>query len=185
MISKFGDEILSYPPASGSPSHASPEKDQPALKLIADANLGRLVTWLRILGYDTESDRGEADRPFLRRARKEGRVVLTRKRGMACRQFVGMIIVILQDRVPRQLDEVIEKLGLHPAPEMFFSRCLRCNLVLEKIGKADAENRVPEYVYQNAADFRRCPQCRRVYWPGTHGENARRFLRRHIPDHRP
>ena len=49
----------------------------------------------------------------------------------------------------------------------------------------DVEDRVPEYVCRNIADFRECPQCRRVYWPGTHGENARRFLRRHIPGHPP
>lgn len=178
-------KIPSRRPASDSPLHHSAEKDRPELRFTADANLGRLVTWMRMLGYDTEGDRGEAERRFLRRAQEEGRVVLTRKRGMAERQFTGRILVIAADRVPRQLDEVIERFGLHPATEMFFSRCLRCNLVLEKVERGDVENRVPEYVYRNTSDFRECPQCRRVYWPGTHGENARRFLRRHIPGHPP
>lgn len=164
------------------PVHDSTEKDRPELKFIADVNLGRLVTWMRILGYDTQSDRGKADRPLLRRAQAEGRVVLTRKRGLADRQFAGSILVIASDRVPQQLDEVIGKFGLRPAPEMFFSRCLRCNLVLEEVVKGDVESRVPEYVCQTTDDFRQCPQCRRVYWPGTHGENARRLLMRRIPD---
>jgi len=172
-------------PVSALPSHHSPEKDQPELRFAADANLGRLVTWMRMLGYDTEGERGEADRRFLRRAREEGRVVLTRKRNMAERQFSGCILVIASDRVPRQIREVVERFGLRPAPERFFSRCLRCNLILEKVERDDVEYRVPEYVCRNIADFRECPQCRRVYWPGTHGENARRFLRRHIPGHPP
>ena len=166
-------------------SDGSPEQDLPDPRFTADANLGRLVTWMRILGYDTKSERGEADRQFLQRAREEGRVVLTRKRGMAGRQFAGRMLVIAADCVPQQLDEVIERLNLNPAPERFFSRCLRCNRMLEKVERGDVESRIPAYVYRNAADFRRCPECRRVYWPGTHGENARRFLRRRIPGHPP
>ena len=174
-----------HQPESGAPFDGSREPDRPELRFAADANLGRLVTWMRMLGYDTEGDRGEADRRFLRRAREEGRVVLTRKRDMAERQFSGCILVITSDHVPQQLQEVVERFGLRPAPERFFSRCLRCNLILEKVERDDVEDRVPEYVCRNIADFRECPQCRRVYWPGTHGENARRFLRRHIPGHPP
>ncbi len=172
-------------PASDHLSFHAPKKDLSGLRFAADANLGRLVTWMRMLGYDTQVDRGKADRWFLRRAREESRIVLTRKRDLAERQFTGRILVIAADRVPQQLQEVVERFGLRPAPEMFFSRCLRCNQVLEKVERGEVENRIPEYVYQNTDDFRECPQCRRIYWPGTHGENARRFLKRHIPGHPP
>jgi hypothetical protein len=160
-----------------------PEHEQIDLKFIADATLGTLVTWLRILGYDTTYDQGTANRQFLRRAQKESRIVLTRKRDLVEKQFIGRLLVIEHDRVPQQISEVIEKFALKPAAGRIFSRCLRCNLTLEKVRKDDVEGLVPEYVYLNLTDFRQCSQCRRVYWAGTHKENACRFLRQHIPAH--
>ena len=29
---------------------------------------------------------------------------------------------------------------------------------------------VPDYIYETASDFRKCPECARVYWPGSHRE---------------
>ncbi|MBU1743801.1 MAG: Mut7-C RNAse domain-containing protein, partial [Proteobacteria bacterium] len=34
-------------------------------RFAADCNLGKLAKWLRILGYDTLYERGNADRTFL------------------------------------------------------------------------------------------------------------------------
>ncbi|MGC9977376.1 MAG: Mut7-C RNAse domain-containing protein, partial [Syntrophales bacterium] len=64
------------------------------VKFIADTNLGKLVKWLRILGYDTILHRGKADRNFLKKAEREGRVVLTRKKDMARRQFSGKVVTV-------------------------------------------------------------------------------------------
>ena len=73
------------------------------MKFITDTNLGKLAKWLRILGYDTVSYRGEADRNFLRKAEREGRVVLTRKKDMAARQFSGKLVTVGSDHVQEQL----------------------------------------------------------------------------------
>jgi uncharacterized protein with PIN domain len=102
---------------------------------------------------------------------------------MVEKQFIGRLLVIEHDRVPQQIREVIETFALKPAAGRSFSRCLRCNLTLEKVRKDDVEGLVPEYIYLNLTDFRQCSQCRRVYWAGTHKENACRFLRQHIPAH--
>jgi len=150
------------------------------MKFLTDVNLGRLAVWLRILGYDTIFYRGPADRTLLRKAQEESRVVLTRKRDLAKRQFQGILLIIESDRVQRQVEEVLANLTLEPAPDRFFSRCLRCNVLLEKVAEAAKEgirDRVPPYVFEHQARFTTCPGCGAVYWPGTHSENARNWIK--------
>src|SRR5690606_23581194 len=104
--------------SSGRPDTADAEPAD--VKFAADLNLGTLARWLRIIGYDTCYDRGEVNREFLRRAQQEGRIVLTRKRDMAGRQFRGRLVVVENDHVRRQLAEVMDKLGLRLDLERFF-----------------------------------------------------------------
>src|SRR3990172_9336984 len=47
-------------------------------RFIADSMLGRLATWLRILGYDTLYFRDAQDGRLVALARREGRILLTR-----------------------------------------------------------------------------------------------------------
>jgi uncharacterized protein len=159
------------------------------MKFITDINLGRLAIWLRILGYDTFFYRGPADRSFLRKAQQENRVVLTRKRELLKRQFQGILFVIESDRVGRQVEEVLANLDLDPSPDRYFSRCLRCNGLLEEVaedGKEGIRDRVPLYVFEHHSRFTTCPACHAVYWPGTHSENARNQIKAlRIPSRRP
>ncbi len=63
-----------------------------------------------------------------------------------------------------------------PPPEKTpaFGRCLECNAPLEKISREQARPSVPFFVYQIHHEFRRCPKCRRVFWPGNHVANMQR-----------
>jgi len=130
-----------------------------------------------MLGYDTLFYRGAADRNFLRKAQQENRVVLTRKRDLAKREFEGVLLVVENDHVERQVEEVLENLDLKPVSDRYFSLCLRCNVLLEEVAKEDVVNRVPPYVYENNSRFMTCSRCGAVYWPGTHIENARKWIR--------
>ena len=49
-----------------------------------------------------------------------------------------------------------------------FSRCLRCNALLETAAKADVLGQVPPHAAELHEEFRRCPECGRVYWQGGH-----------------
>jgi uncharacterized protein with PIN domain len=49
-----------------------------------------------------------------------------------------------------------------------FSRCSLCNAGLFQIPREAAFGAVPDYVLETASDFRMCPECSRVYWPGSH-----------------
>lgn len=155
------------------------------LKFVADVNLGTLARWLRLLGYDTRFDRGAVNREFLRRAQQEGRIVLTRKRDMANRQFSGRLIVIQEDRVQQQLIELMEKMGINLDTERLYTRCAVCNTPLADISKCEVEGLVPDFVCQQCDAFRRCPDCGKIYWTGTHRSLALEFLRTRIPSHHP
>ncbi len=148
------------------------------MKFLADSSLGRLTKWLRILGYDTVYHRGEADRSFLRKAEKEGRVVLTRRKDVLKRNHPGLVVFVENDRVEDQIAEVLRKLRLEPTSEKFFTICLECNALLKMVEKDDVRSEIPEYVYRTQQDFRRCPGCGRVYWPGTHRERATEIMKK-------
>ena len=155
------------------------------MKFITDSNLGKLAKWLRILGYDTVLYGGEADRNFLRKGEREGRVVLTRKKDMAARQFSGSLVTVGSDRVQEQLGEVMEKLSIAVDLGRLFSICVRCNEALVAVDKEDVAGMVPAFVYDTQSAFRRCPGCKGIYWPGTHIDNALNHLKTHIQRHHP
>ena len=154
-------------------------------RFICDRNLGKLAKWLRILGYDTLYCRGNADRDFLRKADREGRICLTRKRVFAQRRYSGRLVVIEADRVEGQIGEVVKVLSLTPDPSRRMSLCLLCNAPLEEVAREAVEGLVPVHVYENYVKFRRCSQCGRVYWPGTHRLHIEDCLRMRIPSGRP
>jgi uncharacterized protein with PIN domain len=135
--------------------------------------LGKLAKWLRLLGYDTAYDNAADDHELARRARAEGRVLLTRDRELAARR--GLRALLIQSEVLEvQVREVQDALG--PPPDPALSRCAVCNTVLEPVSSDDVADRVPPYVLRTQSDFRRCPGCGRVYWPGTHVDGMQEQL---------
>lgn len=151
------------------------------VRFTADRNLGKLSKWLRILGYDTMYDRGEADRTFLRKAGDEGRIALTRKRSLARLPQPGRLVVVNADRVGVQIGEVLKELALEPDPAKRMTRCLRCNAPLEEASNERVAGQVPAYVLETCTQFRICRSCGRVYWPGTHPRRVEEYLRVHMP----
>jgi len=145
------------------------------MKFLADSSLGRLSRWLRILGYDTVYWRGEADRSFLRKAEREGRAVLTRRKDVLARQHPGIVLFVENDRVEDQIEEVLKKLDLRPEQSKLFTLCLRCNESLKEAKPEEVRPLVPEYVFRTQREFRVCPECHGVYW---HRERALSALRR-------
>ncbi len=154
-------------------------------RFTADRNLGKLAKWLRILGYDTLYDRGNADRAFFLKARRDGRIALTRRRDPGRPAGAGRAFVVRADRVEAQIREVLDGLGLSPDPSRRMTRCLICNAVLTEVPKEEVEGRVPAYVLQTCGNFRGCSVCGRIYWPGTHPGRVEEYLRTRIPAGRP
>ncbi len=145
-------------------------------RFAADCNLGKLAKWLRILGYDTLYERGNADRSFLLKAAEEGRIVLTRRRELVRLPAPVRLVVIKADHVTGQIGEVLEALALEPDPARRMTRCLRCNELTEEVAREQVEGLVPAYVYEKYSRFRRCLCCNGIFWPGTHRRHVEEVL---------
>ncbi len=128
--------------------------------------LGRLATWLRILGYDAEYVRSE-ETALIERARETGRILLTRDTGMLRRRGLPPHLFVRSDRVSEQVRQVIGALRLTPS-NASRPRCPRCNVAVEPRAKAEVAGRVPDFVWSSHDAFWGCPTCGRVYWAGSH-----------------
>ncbi len=149
----------------------------PELKFITDGTLGRLARWLRTIGYDTVYEAAAIDRKFLSRAFKEGRVVLSRRLDLEQRNFRGRMIILRSDRVGEQVRELRARLPeLDTSTVKIFTRCLRCNALLEEVPRESVKDLVPPYVFETQLHFNRCRSCGKIYWAGTHRERAIKFL---------
>jgi hypothetical protein len=146
-------------------------------RFIADAMLGRLAKWLRLLGVDTVYDRAITDAALIRRAAAEGRVLLTRDRRLLRRRALPAHLLIRSDDFRAQLREVLAAFPMDPHAE-WLSRCARCNSPLQPLPAAAARAVVPAYVRATQTRFLHCARCQRIYWPATHVERIRAELAR-------
>ncbi|MGZ3538744.1 MAG: Mut7-C RNAse domain-containing protein [Thermodesulfobacteriota bacterium] len=138
------------------------------MKFVADHMLGKLAKELRMLGYDTLYYRGETGYPFIRLAREEGRVILTRNSKLLPRKPEDRVVRITEDKPSLQLRELIQKGYISFNEEKSYSRCLLCNAPLDRISRGEAEGKVPDFIFYQSKEFSRCPHCLKIYWPGSH-----------------
>lgn len=141
-------------------------------RFIADVMLGRLATWLRLLGCDVEYFPEISDEDLVERASRTGRVILTRDTELVRRRRArGIHFFVRGDGYRDQLRQVA---GSFPVvhPGRILTRCLRCNEPLAAIGRSELRERVPPYVFETQRDFKSCPRCGRIYWKGTHRDQA-------------
>jgi uncharacterized protein with PIN domain len=142
---------------------------------LADAHLGGLARFLRMLGFDTLHDNGISDEAIRRLAAAERRIVLTRDRELLkCRDIArGCYVHALKPQA--QLREVALRYGL-AARARPFSLCLLCNMRLQPVDKTAVAHRLPPQVREQQQTFCRCASCDRVYWAGSHYRRMREAL---------
>jgi len=145
-------------------------------RFVADANVGRLATLLRMLGYDVAYDRDMEDGELARIAAAEGRIALSRDVSCLKRSRIVHGRLIRANDPQQQLRDILRVYGLTP-PYAAFSRCLRCNRVLTPVEKKDVLDRLLPKTKRYYETFSTCPQCGRIYWAGSHYEHMRGFLR--------
>jgi uncharacterized protein len=167
-IVREDDAIEVFPHGSGSAG------DEPLL-FLADAHLGGLARFLRMLGFDTLYNNAFHDREILELAAGERRIVLTRDRELLkCRELARGCFV--HARKPEaQLKEVAARFGLEQRM-LPFTLCLHCNLRLEMLERSAAVERVPAGIAERYELFVQCPGCKRVYWEGSHWQRMRDML---------
>ncbi|MCX6346108.1 MAG: Mut7-C RNAse domain-containing protein [Armatimonadetes bacterium] len=147
------------------------------MRFLADAMLGKLAKWLRMLGYDTVYIPDADDDDLVRIAINEDRILLTRDLPLCDRRIVRSRCVFVNwGTTSEQVRQVFKKLGLQFSEETLFTRCTVCNGEIKPISKEKVASRVPPYVYRTQENFGICVNCDRIYWRGTHVEHVLKAL---------
>jgi uncharacterized protein with PIN domain len=144
-------------------------------RFVLDVHLGRLATYLRMIGFDALYSAGYCDEELAHISVEERRILLTRDRGLLKRGQVTHGYWVRATEPRRQLVEVLRRFDLfgQTAP---FRRCLRCNSLLEPVRKEEIVGRLPSKTRQCYDEFAQCRTCDRVYWKGSHYERMQRFI---------
>lgn len=177
VIVQDGDVIDAYPDFE---AMDMPEKVQlrPPLprppRFILDIHLGRLSSYLRLLGFDTAygSPWVSADFPdeeLAQVAHDEGRVLLTRDVGLLKRGIVTYGYWVRAMERKARLAEIVERFDLRNEVRLF-QRCMKCNGVLHPVDKAAVLDRLKPDTIQYFDAFHQCDGCGQVFWKGSHFE---------------
>jgi uncharacterized protein with PIN domain len=138
----------------------------------AERTLGKLARWLRLLGFDTVFENEIESNRFLQRIRP-GTILLTRTRQVQEALGASQRFVFIESNDPRkQVRQVVDELGIEKQDTRPFSRCLDCNVAIENIEKDKIYGQVPDYIWENNTAFQYCPECNKIYWPGSHTERS-------------
>jgi len=174
------DDRISVYPVFESFDIAAVSKVRPVplrkIRFVLDTHLGRLAQALRLLGFDTLYDRSRDDSELATISAAEGRILLTRDRGLLKRRIVSHAYYIRSRKPQEQLLEVIRRFDLRQNSFRPFSRCLKCNLLLKGLSREEAAGKVPAQVLTIYTRFKRCPACGRIYWRGSHWEHMQKKL---------
>lgn len=141
------------------------------VKFWCDEQLGKLARWLRIIGQDTEYEREIEDRELIRRAGAEGRIVLTRDRGLAGRAGPVEVVCLEANYPAHQLREVVATFRDRIQIRVF-SRCVACNGEIEDAARSEVRGLVPPFVWETRQKFTRCTACKNIYWQATHRDRV-------------
>ena len=147
----------------------------PPMKFIVDSHLGRLATYLRLLGFDAAYRNDYEDDELANLAYEQNRILLTRDRRLLMRKLI-IYGFCLQTRDPRrQLRDVLHRYQLHNQIQPW-RRCLRCNGRLRPVSKEEILDRLEPKTRTYYYEFHICEQCQQIYWKGSHFEPLRQFI---------
>lgn len=136
-------------------------------RFVADANLGQLARYLRLLGFDVIYRNDFTDREVAQLAQQENRIVLTRDRALLQHKIITHGYFVRADKPREQVREILTRLQLYGALRPF-TRCPRCNGELEDVEKEAVLEQLEPKTRKYYQQFRRCKSCGRVYWKGSH-----------------
>ena len=145
-------------------------------KFISDINLGDIVKYMRILGFDLYYDSLLSTREIIEISKRENRVILTKSRKLLKFKDVTHGIFIRPGTTAEQIRQIIDYLDIKDDIKPF-SRCLLCNTLLKSVLKENNLDRIPPKTKEFYDEYVQCQFCDKIYWKGTHFINMKKFVR--------
>nr|WP_290225082.1 Mut7-C RNAse domain-containing protein [Trichocoleus desertorum] len=179
-----GDRISVYPKfRSLDISLLSQVQPQPLTYVcfILDVHLGKLATYLRLLGFDALYQNDYQDQELADLTSQTKRILLTRDRGVLKRSIVTYGYCVRESNPETQVLEVLQHFDLFGEITPL-QRCLRCNGSLQPVAKESVCDRLPSQTRKHYEEFSICPACDQIYWKGAHHERIQQFIDRVLHD---
>jgi uncharacterized protein with PIN domain len=144
-------------------------------RFVLDIHLGRLAAYLRVLGFDTLYSNCYEDAELAEVSSREGRILLTRDRGLLRRNQVTHGYCVRSSKPRQQVIEVLRRFDLWQSVQPF-GRCVTCNGLLAGVDKAlVAEQLLPD-TRKYFDEFYRCLDCGKVFWRGSHYHRIQKWM---------
>lgn len=146
--------------------HLQPEtKGEP--RFVADGHLGKLVSYLRLLGFDVLYSNNCEDEMLAEISSNQDRILLTRDRGLLKRNKVRYGYCVMAKAPKKQVVEVLQRFNFADKAQLF-SRCTRCNGILIPVDKMEIFDRLEPKTQKHYNEFHVCQLCDQIYWKGSH-----------------
>jgi hypothetical protein len=170
-----GDRVSVYPFMAILENPHPLRPPYPRGRFVLDQHLGRLAAYLRLLGLDCVHRARFEDDDLAHVAVEEDRVLLTRDRLLLMRRAIVHGGFVHATDPMEQVPEVLHRFS---APECVapFTRCMACNGVLRPVSREQVEDRLLPDTREYYQAFRECPDCRRVFWDGSHVRRMRAWV---------
>ena len=138
-----------------------------SMLFVADAHLGKLAGYLRMLGFDTLYRNDWQDSDLVRISSEQHRILLSRDRALLMCSAITHGCYIRATRPRKQLSDLVGRLDLcgQSAP---FTRCMECNGELKHLAASDLSQDLLVHVRKSNSRFLCCADCGKTYWEGSH-----------------
>ncbi len=158
------------------------------MKFLTDAMLGKLTRFLRIFGYDTvyANDLIDffnldpvPDEKLIEYAKKNGRLIITKDYGLY-KLYMEKSVFLNGKGIYNYLKQLNKNFGVVFKFNFRSARCSICNSQLKRVeNKVLIKKLILEETFKNYSEFYQCinPQCKKVYWQGSHIEDIEEKLR--------
>ena len=150
--------------------------EEHTLRFLVDHMLGKLAKYLRMLGVDTVYFTQTDVSTLIEKAYQEKRIILSRNTKLKHIDGFPDFVFINDDQPDKQLSEVLKYFKIHISHDQLFTRCLTCNQKLIVGNHEDVKGKVPPYILGIHKEFSLCPQCKKVYWEGTHLKKMKEII---------
>jgi hypothetical protein len=115
-------------------------------------------------------------REIIEISKRENRVILTKSRKLLKFKDVTHGIFIRPGTTTEQIRRIIDYLDIKDKIKPF-SRCLRCNTLLNIVQKEKILDRIPPKTKEFCDEYVQCQSCDKIYWKGTHFINMKKVVR--------
>ncbi|MBW2201021.1 MAG: Mut7-C ubiquitin/RNAse domain-containing protein [Deltaproteobacteria bacterium] len=136
-------------------------------KFIADINLGDIVKFMRVLGFDVYFDPTVSIQKIIEISQKESRIILTKSKKLLKFKKVTHGIFIRPGTTEKQIKRILDYLDITDRIRPF-SRCLLCNNLLESVPKEKIIDRIPPKTRHFCDEYTHCKFCGKIFWKGAH-----------------